>query len=291
MLLSEAEFHEPSTLEEASELMERFGPEARLLAGGTDLLVDVKRGRFQSSHVVSINRIASLRGVVPGDGEVRIGALTTVNQLATSAAIRGRFPAILDAARKIAGPQIRNMATVGGNISNANHCADLPPILMVMNAKVRLWSRSGQRVLPLEAFFIGPKQTALRAGEVLTDIFIPYPPARFGAAFARFSLREANAIAVAGVAASLVFDEDGRVREARIALSAVAPTPKLVEEAAALLAGQPLDDDSISRAAAAAVEASHPISDIRAQAEFRQSLVGTLTRSALVTARERAEAE
>lgn len=290
MLLSDAEFHEVSTVEEASDLLLRFGPDARVLAGGTDLLVDVKRGRFRSGHVVSLNRVVSLRSFALDDRGVRIGALTTVSQLAAAAIIRDRFPAILDATRKMAGPQIRNMATIGGNICNANHCADLPPILMVMNAQVVLWSRSEQRVLPLETFFIGPKQTALRAGEVLTEILLPYPPASFGAAFARFSLRETNAIAVAGVAASLALGQDGIVRAARIGLSAVAPMPKLVEEAAALLLGRPLDEPNIGRAAAAAVEASHPITDLRAQADFRQALVASLTHSALLTARDRVQA-
>jgi len=291
MLFSEAEFHEASTLEEASDLMVRYGAAARLLAGGTDLLVDAKRGRFGSSHVVSLNRIASLKGVAPCELGVRIGTLTTVGQLAASGVIRERFAAILDATRKMAGPQIRNMATVGGNLCNANHCADLPPILMAMSARVVLWSRAGRRELPVEAFFIGPKETALLAGEVLTEIFIPYPPARSGAAFARFSLREANAIAVAGVAASLALDRDGVVRAARIGLSAVAPVPKLAEAAAALLTGRALDEAGIKRAAAAAVEVSHPISDIRGRADFRQALVGSLTRSALLAAHGRAQAE
>jgi CO/xanthine dehydrogenase FAD-binding subunit len=291
MLLSEAEFHQASTLEEASDLMARFGAEARLLAGGTDVLVDVKRGRFHSAHVVSLNCIASLRGVAPGDGRLRIGALTTINQLATSAIVRERFPAILDATRKMAGPQIRNMATVGGNLCNANRCADLPPIFMAMSAYVILWSRAGQRDLPLETFFLGPNQTAVQPGEVLTEIVIPYPPKRFGAAFARFSLRESNAIAVAGIAASLVLDKDGVVRDARIGLSAAAPIPILMEGAAALLIGRPLDEVSLSRAAAAAVEASHPISDIRGQADFRLALVSSLTRTALIKARKRAQTE
>lgn len=290
MIMSEAEFHEASTLDQASELLARFGSEARLMMGGTDLLVDLKKGRFRTSHIVSLNRIASLRGIARGNDGVRIGALTTLSQLARSNAIKERFPAVLDAVREMATPQIRNLATVGGNIASAVPCADLPPMLMVMKARVTLWSRSGERILPLEAFFTGPRQTLRRDDEVLTEIFIPYPPARFGAAYARFSLREANAIAVAAVAAGVVLAEDGRVREARIGLCAVAPTSKMVE-AATLLVGQALDEVSIGRAAAAAVETSRPISDIRGQAEFRRALVDGLTRRALVTAGERAQAE
>jgi carbon-monoxide dehydrogenase medium subunit len=271
--------------------MARFGAEACLLAGGTDVLVDVKRGHFRSAHVVSLSRIASLQGVLAGDDAIRIGALTTINQLAASAVVCERFSAILDATRKIAGPQIRNMATVGGNLCNANRCADLPPIFMAMSAKVVLWSRADQRELPLEAFFTGPKQTAKRPGEVLTEIVIPYPPKNFGAAYACFSLRESNAISVAGVAASLVLDAAGIVCTARIGVAAVAPTPKLMVGAAALLTGRPLDEVSLSRAAAAAIESSDAISDIRGEADFRRVLAGDLTRTALLKAHERAQTE
>jgi len=288
VILSEAEFHEAATLEQASELMARWGAESRFLAGGTDLLVDLKTDRYRVGHVISLNRIAALRGISPANGGVRIKALTTINELAASAIIRERFPAILDATREMATPQIRNLATVGGNIASAVPCADLPPILAVLHASLSLWSSSGERVLPLEDFFIGPRQTVRRGGEILSEIFVPYPPPRFGAAYARFGLREANAVAVAGVAAGLLLGKDGRVVEARICLSAVAPTPKLVTAAESLLVGKVLDRASLDRVAAAAMDASQPISDLRATADFRRELVGILTRRALVTAQERA---
>lgn len=289
MILSEAEFHEASTLEQASELMGCWGAQAQLLAGGTSLLVDLKTDRFRTGHVISINRIAALRGISAGDGGVRIGALTTINQLAASTVIRERFPAILDATREMASPQIRNLATVG-DIAGAVPCADLPPVLAVMRASISLWSSSGERVLPLEAFFIGPRQTVRRGGEILSQIFAPYPPARFGAAYARFGLREANAVAVAGVAAGLSLGEDGKVAEARICLCAVAPTPKLVSAAESLV-GKALDNVALDRAAAAAVAASQPISDLRGTADYRRELVGILTRRALVSAHKRAAGE
>ena len=290
MMSLECEFHEASSLEQASDLLASFGSDARLFAGGTDLLIDMKKGQLHPNHVISINHIASLRGITPAADGIRIGALTTINELAASLLARTRFSAILDATQKMAGPQIRNMATVGGNICNANHCADLPAILMVMNTKLTLWSRSGQRILPIEAFFTGPKQTARRLDEVLTEIFLPYPPAKSGAAYARFSLREANAIAVAGVAASLTL-VDGIIRQARIGFSAVAPSPELVEGAATVLVGRVLDEVTLDRAAEVAVKAAHPISNIRGQADFRLALVDSLTRTALVLAHERAQVE
>ena len=287
---ADTQFHEALSLEQASEMMTRFGAEARLLAGGTDLLVDVRKGRLRPGHLVSLNRLDELKGVTAAAGGLRIGALTTVTQLIESPLVRSRAPAILDAALKMAGPQIRNMATVGGNLCNAFRCADLPPILLALNAVVALWSRAGRRTMPLAGFFLGPQQTERRSDEVLTEVFVPDPPAHFGAAFARFSLRESNAIAVAGVAAALSFAADGTVGAARIALSAAAPTPLLVPEAAATLIGHALDDDHLGQAAAAAMAACHAVTDIRGQADFRQALVGSLTRTALGRAAERAAA-
>jgi CO/xanthine dehydrogenase FAD-binding subunit len=289
MFLSETEFHEALSLEEAAALMARFGAQARLLAGGTDVLVDMRKGRLQLDHLVSINRIEALKGIEERGGATRIGALTTVAQLLRSPAIRERFPALGDAAAKMAGPQIRNMATVGGNLCNAFRCADLPPVLMVLGAEATLWSFSGQRQLPLAGFFLGPKQTACRPDEVLTEILIPHPPVRSGAAYSRFALRESNAIAAAGVAASLQFGPDGKVAEARLAISAAAPAPFVVEAAGALLIGQDLDEAAIEAAAEATMAACHPVEDIRGQADFRQALVGSLARTALRAAAARAQ--
>jgi carbon-monoxide dehydrogenase medium subunit len=286
--IPDLEVHEAASLAEASSLMNRYAPLARLLAGGTDLLVDLKTGRLAARHVVSISRINELRGVSTDGSGLRIGALTTPNQLASSPIVRQRFPAILDATRDMAAPQVRNMATVGGNIASAIPSADLPPILIVLNASVVLWSVDGERTLPLEDFFVGPRQSVRRDDEVLTSVYVPYPPCSFGAAYARFALREANACAVAGVAVGLQLDEDQRIRQARIALGAVAPTPKLVESAAEVLRGETADQAVFDQAAAAAMEAAEPISDVRASGEYRRELVGVLTRRALWTAYRRA---
>jgi carbon-monoxide dehydrogenase medium subunit len=288
MILTDAEVHEAATLDQAAEMLARFGAGARLMMGGTDLLVDLKRSRIDVSHLVSLQRIGALRGITESESGVQIGAATTLTDLSESSVVHRRFPIFLDALRQMAGPQIRNVSTIGGNITSAVPSADLPPILMVLNARVTLWSREGERTLPLEAFFTGPRQTVCRHGEILTRISLPYTPARFGGAYERFSLREANALAVAGVAAGLVLAQDGKVASARIGLCAVAPTPKLVE-AASLLVGSTLTDDDIARAASAAVEASRPRSSIRGSAEFRRALVDALTRRALETAGQRAK--
>jgi len=288
MYVPDIELHEAATLEQASEALRRYAPSARLLAGGTDVLVDLKTGRIDCDHLVSINRIAALHNISEVQGQLRIGALATISELLCAPAVRSRFAPLLDAADKMAAAQIRNAATAGGNIAAAVPCADLPPILIAMNASVVLWRPDGERETPLDAFYTGPRQTVLREDEVLTEIIVPEPPAGFGAAYARFQLRDGNAIAVASVGASLLLDADGRVRDARIVLGAVAPVPKLVEAAGAVLTGKPPEVEGFEQAARIARENAEPISDVRASAEHRRDLVQVLTRRALATAYRRA---
>jgi carbon-monoxide dehydrogenase medium subunit len=282
------ELHEAASLEEASALLNRHAPEARLLAGGTDLLVDLKTGRQEAGHLVSIHAIDELRGIEEGKAGLLIGALTTISELNRSRVIAQRYPVIADAASRMAAPQVRNAATVGGNIAGAVPCADLPPVLLVVNASVVLWSPAGERTVALRELFAGPRETIRRADEVLTAVSVPAPPRGFGAAYARFALRDGNAIAVAAVAAGLGLDADDRVNAASVALGAVAPTPRLVEAAGTLLTGRALDDEAIDDASEAAMKAAEPISDVRGSAEYRRELVGILTRRALVGARARA---
>ena len=288
MYVPDIELHEPAILEEAAAVMARHAPDARLLAGGTDLLVDLKTGRVRFGHLVSLNRIDALRDVTRTDDGLRIGALTTVAQLGRSPMVRDDFASLLDATGRMAAPQIRNRATVGGNIASAVPCADLPPILTALNSSVVLWSPDGEREVALEAFFVGPRQTIMRDVEVLTAVLVPSLAPRSGAAYARFQLRDGNAIAVASVAASLVLGADDTVRAARIVLGAVAPVPKLVESAGATLVGQAPEEGVFRRAADAAMAAAEPISDIRGSVEFRRELVGVMTRRALHTAWQRA---
>jgi len=289
VFIPSVEWHEATSLEEASVLMSRYAPHARFLAGGTDLLVDLKSGRLITKHVISLNRIAPLRGISVDEIGLRIGALTTPNELAASPDVRAHFAPLLDAACEMAAPQVRNMATVGGNIASAIPSADLPPILMAMRASVVLWSPRGERVLPLESFFVGPRRSARRAEETLTSVLVPHASAGEGAAYLRFALRAANACAVAGVAAGLRLEPDGTIGDARIALGAVAPTPRLVEAARTVLVGRRPDRAVFEEAARAAMAAADPISDIRGSAEFRREIVGVLTRRVLHKAWERAE--
>ncbi len=289
MYLTDIVFHDARTLEEAGALMTQYAPDARLLAGGTDLLVDLKTGRAKYGHVVSMTGIDALHDITADANGLRIGALATPNELAAYPAVKERFAPILDATSKLAAQQIRNMATVGGNIAGAIPSADLPPILIVMGASVVIWSPRGERTVPVESVFVGPRKTSLACDDILTAILVPTPPLRSGAAFARFAQRRANACAVAGVAASIHLADDGTIAGARIALSAVAPTPILVPGITELLAGQPTESDAFMQAAAAAGEAALPITDLRGSADFRAQIVSVLARRALDAACRRAK--
>jgi len=286
--MPDIELHECTTLTEAAALMGRYGPQARILAGGTDLLVDLKSARVCPTHVVSINGVDGLRGVTANDAGLCIGALTTISELDGSPLLGGPYAAIGDATREMASPQIRNLATVGGNIASAVPCADLPPVLMVLDASVVLWSPSGERRLALDSFFVSVRRTVARPDEVLTAVLVPAPPKGFGAAYARFALREGNGIAVAAVAASLRLGENGVIDDARIVLGAVAPIPKPAAAAAEVLRGRHPDEAVFAQAAESAMEAAEPISDVRGSAEFRRELVGVLTRRALALVCRRA---
>ncbi len=280
------ELHEPTDLAQAADLLARFPGRARLLAGGTDLIVDLKSARTSAEHLVSLNRIESLRGIENQSG-LRIGAMTTIAEIERSPLIGGPFVALREAARQMASPQVRHLATIGGNIASAVPCADLPPVLGVLDAALVLWSPGGSRRVALTEFFIGPRQTIRREEELLVAILVPAPRPRFGAAYERFALREGNSIAVASVAASLTLGRNDSITAARIMLGAVAPVPLPVRDAEPVLCGRRLDE-GIDRAAEVAMEAAQPISDVRGSAAFRRRLVGVLTRRALRAAHQRA---
>lgn len=283
------ELHEAANVHDATALLSKYSPDVRLLAGGTDVLVELKTKPNGVRHLVTVSRIDPMHGITEDAEGLRIGALTTITEIDESPLICAAYEILRDAARQMATLQVRNTATMGGNIAGANPCADMPPVLMVLNATALLMSSNGQRTVPLRAIIIGPRETVLEKDELLAAVLIPHPPARFGAAQARFGLRNGNAIAVASVAASLVLNADGTVHDARIALGAVAPAPVMVEDARLWLEGRQLNTVAAGEAAQAAMQAAQPISDLRGSAEFRRELVGILTRRALKAAEKRAK--
>jgi len=283
------ELHAAASFEDATALLSKYSPDIRILAGGTDVLTDLKSNVTGVGHLVTLGQIDSMRRISEEVDGLRIGALTTISEIVDSPLIGGAYEVLREAASQMATFQIRNTATIGGNLASANPCADLPPALMVLNAAAVVISADGQRNVPLNELITGPRETKLESNEVLAAVLVPRPPARFGAAYARFGLRNGNSIAVASVAASLVLNDDGTVQQARIALGAVAPVPTMVEGANLWLEGRKLNGDASAEAARAAMQAAEPISDIRGSAEYRRELVGVLTKRALKAAEKRAK--
>ncbi|MGW8267750.1 MAG: FAD binding domain-containing protein [Longimicrobiales bacterium] len=280
------EYHRPVSLKEACVLLRRFGGDALPLAGGTDLLVDIRRGAKRAGHLVSLADLDELRGVEVDGGELRIGALVTPAQLGDSELVRKSRPELLDAVAVFGTPQVRNRATVGGSLCTAASCGDLAPLMVALGARVEVAGPEGTRELTLEVFFQQHRRTALEAGEILVAVKLPVRSAQEGAAYRAFGLRADNFITVAGVAVWLNM-EGGVCAGARIALGAVAPTPLRAPAAEARLVGTTLEKGVTREAARAAREAAVPISDLRGSEEHRRELVEALCERALAAAKER----
>lgn len=288
METSDFRYHRPTTLADASELGSKFGAQARYLAGGTELIVDFRNQRDSAQHLISLKGIPGLDSIVRDpDGQLRIGAMTTLAAISASSVVRRCFPILADGVLTMAGAQVRNQATIGGNFCRAVSCADTPPICMVGEARLKVVDAAKERWITIEEFFTGPRQTTLRAGEILIEILIPPQPVGSGASYQRFSLRRGQALAVAAVAARVSLQKT-KIREARLALGAVAPTPMRALRCEALLQGKTPADDLFARAAAEAAAEARPISDLRGSEAFRRELVEVLTARALKEATERA---
>lgn len=279
-------YHRPATVEEACRILARE-PGAAVLAGGTDLMVHVRqpwRGR-RPPAVVNVKRIAGLDAIGVADSVVRLGALTSLAVLIEHPVIRAEYPVLPFAARYMGSPAIRNLATVGGNLCNASPAADLPPVLLVLDAEVGVAGPAGERRVPLERFFLGPGRTVLAPDELLIWIEIPRRRPPWVVRYERLDVRRAMDIAIAAVALAVGPDGPGGP-EARVALCAVAPTPLRVRDAEAVLAAEGLADGAIVRAAELAMAAARPVDDVRATAEYRRDMVGVLVRRGLEALRD-----
>ena len=284
------DYHEPSTLPEAVDLGARFGADGCFLAGGTDLLVQMRRGQILPRHLVSLHRVPGL-DAIELNGTLSIGALVTHRRLERAMDARGALAALGEGAAVVGGHQIRNVATVGGNVANASPAADVVPVLLALDAAVTVVGPDGERSLPLETFASAPGVTGRRPGELLTRVGCPRLPPNSGTAFLKAGRRRAMEISVVCVAARITLDgERGRCRVARIALGAVGPRAIRAVEAERLLAGQALTDELMREAGQAAAAESRPISDVRASARYRALLVATLVPRALARCAERIRA-
>ena len=282
------EYLEPATLDEAVALLGRFGGRANLLAGGTDLLVEVKESIRAPDYLIDIKRIPGMDRLSfePRDG-LRIGAQVSARELEIAPVVRQHYAGLLQALRELGSIQVRNRATLAGNICRASPSADTLPPLIADGASLRLYGAQGERTVLMEEFFTGPGRTVLGAGELLTEIRVPAPAPHTGKHYIKHGRRKAMELATVGVAVCLTMD--GKTcREIRIALGAVAPTPIRARNAEKVLYGQILNNNLIEKAADAAMSESRPISNVRGSADYRKEMVRVLTRRAVEEAQRRA---
>ncbi len=278
------EFFEPTTLAEASRL---FAQEhTQLLAGGTDLVIGMKALTETPQSVISLQKIPGLAGVTAeADGGISVGAMTKVREVELSANIQKHHTALAEGASEIGSIQIRNLATIGGNIAHASPAADTVAGLLVAGAQVDIASADGERSVSIDELFTGPGQTVLAPGEIITRFRLPSPAS--GSHYIKHKIREVMDLAFIGVAAAVNLD-NGTITDARIGLAAVAPTPIRATEAEDLLRGNELTAELLEQAGEAAAAASSPISDLRCSAEHRREMVDVLTRRTLQEAVARA---
>ena len=287
------EYFAPASLDEAVTLLKERGNGVKLLAGGTDLLVQMQEAGAHPSTIVSLHDIAELRGVdfAEADG-LRVGAGSDLATVVAHPALWERFTAVAEGANIVGSVQTRNMATLGGNIANAAPSADTAPALIALDAEAEIAGANGSRRIAVGELFTGPGQTVLATDEILVSFNMPTPPARTGSVYQRHTPRKIMDIAAVGLGLRLTLTpESDTIQEARICLGAVAPTPIRAPEAEEALTGQPPSDDLFARAAELAQAAASPISDTRGSAELRRHLVGVLTKRCLAIALERAQAE
>ena len=270
----------PGTLGEAIAAMAHG--DARALAGGTDLVPQLREGRRQAGRIVDLKRIPEITTIaVTADGGVSIGAAASAASVARYAAVAGTYPAVAESAKLIGGMQIQNRASLGGNICNAAPSADAVPALICHEARALIAGRSGKREAPVEAMFRGPGRPALEAGELLVSILLPPCQPRSATKYLRFTPRREMDIAVVGVGAWLRLDGSGAIAQARIVLASVAPTPIRALSAEAALAGERPSSALCKEAGRLAADDARPISDTRGSADYRRSLVAVLTARAL----------
>jgi xanthine dehydrogenase FAD-binding subunit len=290
MIVKSFDYAAPGSLAEASALLARANGAARILAGGTDLLVQLREHLKDADLVVDVKRIPELMELSydPKQG-LRLGASVPCYRVYENAELSAAYPALADAARIVGGWQIQSRASVGGNLCNSSPAGDTIPPLYVLDARCLIIGSAGQREIPAREFCVGPGRNVLQPGEMLATIIIPPPAAKSSSAYERFIPLNEMDIAVVGVASWVRLAEDGKtIAEARVAIGAVAPTPRLAAEASRWLAGKPSTEETFARAGELAREAASPINDMRGTEEFRVHLVGVLTRRTLARAVERA---
>ena len=281
-------YERPQTARRAAELLSMEPGVARILAGGTDVMVQLRSGVVEPDLMIDIKHIAGLRDIVPEAGGFRVGAAVSGAELGEHAGVRALWPGVVEGAELIGSTQIQGRATMAGNLCNGSPAADAVPGLLTAGAIARIAGPDGERDCPVEDIPVGPGKTSLAKGEFVMSFLLPARPERSGDAYLRFIPRTEMDIAVCSAAVSLTLGADGKVAEARVALGAVAPTVRLVEAAAASIVGTALDDGALAELQAACSAACAPIDDKRGTIEFRTKVAGVLAKRAALIAYERA---
>lgn len=290
--LPKFEYCAPGTVDEVCSALALNSGETRLLAGGTDLILQMRRREMVPRYLISLKGVPDLATIRShSDGTVAIGAMTTMRAIESSPLIRQQYDILSKTAAGIGGPEIRHVATIGGNLSGALPCADFPGPLIALGARVKLKSLRAERVLPLEEFFLGVEKTVMRPDEIVMEIQLPAPSPSSGGAYLKFHDRHAMDMTTTGVAAFVTLDLERRLfRDVKIALSTSAPIPLRVKRAEAALRGQPLGEETLEEAARLASQEAEPRTSWRASREFRLELIRALTKRALRRAWETVQA-
>jgi carbon-monoxide dehydrogenase medium subunit len=282
MRLKKFEFYNPSSLPETLFLLKRFAGQGKLIAGGTDLLVQMKNRLLAPGKIINLLQVPELKGIDEKNGGLRLGALVNHEQLDKSASIRNGREILSEAARKVGSLQIRHRGTLGGNLCNASPSADTAPALLTLGAEITLASPEGERRLLLESFFLGPGATVLRDDELLKEVCLPPPPPNTRGTYLKLGRRKSLDLALVSVAVLLTLNEDGRTcRRVRVALGGVAPVPLRARNTEKILEGSELEETRIREAAKAASGECRPITDVRASAEYRREMARILTERAI----------
>ncbi|HWZ42998.1 MAG TPA: xanthine dehydrogenase family protein subunit M [Candidatus Saccharimonadales bacterium] len=282
------EYLRPNTIPEAVALLQQHGDEAKILSGGQSLIPMMKLRLARPGFLIDINRIPGLAYIREEGGFLKIGGLTRESDFEASAVVKSRYPLLLETAAVIADPQVRNLATVGGNLAHGDPANDHPATMLALGAQIVVTGAQGERVIPIESFFVSLFTTALKPDEILTEIRIPVPPAKSSGAYLKVE-RKVGDFATVAVAVQLTLDGAGAVLRAGIGLTNVGPRPVKAQKAEDFLKGKKLDDAAITQAAQLAADDAHPSSDLRGPADYKKALVKELTKRAIAKAAGRAK--
>lgn len=282
------EYLRPKTIPEAIAMLQQHGDAAKILSGGQSLIPMMKLRLARPSILIDINRISGLSHVKEEDGYLKIGGLTREAELEASPLVRSKYPILADTTHVIADPQVRNLATVGGNLAHGDPANDHPATMIALGARVVANGPKGERVIPIEKFFLSIFTTALEPDEILTEIRVPIPPARSAGAYLKLE-RKVGDFATAAVAVQMTFDEQGACQKVGIGLTNVGATPVKAQKAEEFLLGKKLDDDAISQAAQLAADEAEPSADLRGPVEYKKGLVKELAKRAFGLTRERVQ--